>query len=142
MKANKTSPYAKYATSARLETDGIDLDFGDFKIFVRRAGGANKDFGIALERNMGPHKLAFRNETLDPEKARAIMVKTYAEAVVTGWEDVCDLEGKPIPFSVDNCVKLFTDLPDLFAEVQEQSSRMANFRAEQVEAVKENLGNS
>ena len=44
-----------------------------------------------------------------------------------GWEGVEDREGNPMGFSRENVVKLFTDLPELFLDVQQQSQKAALF---------------
>jgi hypothetical protein len=46
---------------------------------------------------------------------------------VLGWEGVEDREGNPMEFSRDNVVRLFTDLPELFLDVQQQSQKAALF---------------
>jgi hypothetical protein len=53
--------------------------------------------------------------------------------VVLGWENVTDSTGKVLPFSYENCLKVFNDLPDLFKDIQEQAQRSALFRAELLE---------
>lgn len=57
----------------------------------------------------------------------------YAETIVLGWENVEDADGNPLAFNTANAIKLFTDLPDLFRDIQEQSQRSALFRAELLE---------
>ena len=41
---------------------------------------------------------------------------------------------KAIEFSKDACIKLFTDLPELFATVQEQAERAMAFQKQEEEA--------
>jgi hypothetical protein len=62
-----------------------------------------------------------------------LLREVYAETVVLDWENVEDADGNPMPFNAANAVKLFTDLPDLFRDIQEQSQRSALFRAELLE---------
>jgi len=62
------------------------------------------------------------------------MAEVYAETVLLGWTGVADENGTPLPFTKENCVKLLTDLPDLFRDIQEQAQRVANFRAADLEA--------
>jgi hypothetical protein len=127
------SPYDLFETDKSAETQGVVLDYGHFRITIRRAGGANTAFARRLEAKIKPYRHAFNSGTLDDAIAKRIMVEVYAETVVIGWDDVTDRHGNPLPFTVPNCVQLFTDLPELFANVQEQATSLALFRAEEVE---------
>jgi hypothetical protein len=127
------SPYSLFETDKTVEVQGVWLDYGHFRIQIRRAGGANTRFARVLESKIKPYRHAFNTGSLDNAIAHRLMVETYAETVVIGWEDVVDRSGEPLPFSVANCVRLFTDLPELFANVQEQATSLALFRAEEIE---------
>lgn len=88
----------------------------------------------------------------------------YAEAVVLGWwtrkeDDAGDAildkqgnekwvdtienkEGKNVKFSVEECVRLFLDLPDLFNSLQSYAVKASNYRKEIDEADEGNLDES
>lgn len=119
-----------FKTDPTLETKGIVLNYGDFKITVARAGGANKAYVKCLERKSRPYRRAIQAETMDNELATAMMREVYVESVVLGWEGVLDAKGKSLPFSKENALQLFTDLPDLFQDVMEQAGKAALFREE------------
>ena len=131
-----TSPYALFSTSPALETDGITLDYGAFRIRIARAGGANRKFQQVLEAKLKPHRRQIQTETLADEVAHRLIVDAYAEAVLLGWDGVADAEGQPLPFTRENAIRLMTDLPDLFRDVQEQATKAALFRR-QAEAADE-----
>jgi hypothetical protein len=61
------------------------------------------------------------------------------ETVLLGWESVTGPDGKPLEFSKENAVKLFTDLPDLFKDIRETAEDMTLFKLELDEA---DAGNS
>lgn len=134
------SLYSQFQTDAELERKGILLEYGETEdgkpicIRIARAGGANKSFEKRMEAETKPIRRQLQNETANNAQLLKILRKVYAETVVLGWENVQDRDGKPIPFTVDNCIQLFTDLPDLFTDVQEQSRRAALFRAQLREA--------
>lgn len=134
-----TSPYTQFATDTSLETDGVILDYGDYQIRIARAGGANKRFGKVLEAKQKPYRRQIQNETLDEEIAKRLLAEAYAEAVILGWSNITGPDGQPMAFSKPNCVRLLTDLPDLFADIREQSAKVALFRREEIE---EAAGNS
>jgi hypothetical protein len=62
------------------------------------------------------------------------MVQAFAETVVLDWEGVLDREDNEIPFSSENVVKIFTDLPDLFDVIQEEASNLTNYLMEEIES--------
>lgn len=131
--------YDAYETNKNLEREGIILDYGTnskdqpIQIRIARAGGANAKFAKVLELKMKPYKRALANDTMDNKAAERLLIEAYADTVVLGWEGVEDRDGNPMEFSKENVVKLFTDLPDLFIDVQQQSQKSALFRAEVLE---------
>ncbi|MBT9158787.1 MAG: hypothetical protein DDT26_00034 [Dehalococcoidia bacterium] len=132
--------YKAFATDQRAETEGIILDYGQnaagnpVQIRVARAGGSNQRFAKSLEARMRPYKRLIANDTLDPKIAERVLIDSFADAVVLGWAGITGPDGLEIPFSRENVVRVFTDLPDLFADVQQQSQKSALFRAEIREA--------
>lgn len=128
------SLYDLYATDPDLEKGGVILNYGEgVRIKIARAGGANMEFAKTLERHMRPYRKRLDTGTLDEKVASDIFVHVFAEAVVKDWEGVTDRAGKVLKFTVDNCVTLFKDLPDLFADVREAAATVSNFRDAEVE---------
>ena len=126
-------PYSVFRTDKALEKEGIVLDYGDFKIKVARAGGANSAFQKALTAKIRPYKRQLDAGTIPDDVAEKLFLDVYAESVVLGWDGVTDENGKLLPYSKENAVKLFSDLPDLFRDVQNQAAAISNFRAEVTE---------
>ncbi len=133
-----TSPYVLFSTDTALESGGIALDYGSFRIRIARAGGANRKFAQVLEAKLKPHRRQIQTETLADEVAHRLIVEAYAEAVILGWDGVVDAAGQALPFTRDNAVRLMTDLPDLFRDVQEQATKAALFRRQAQEADEKN----
>lgn len=130
------SLYKTFETNKDLERDGIVLDYGfnsknqPVQIRIARAGGSNVRFAKLLEQKMKPYKRAIANETMDNKVAEKLLVDVYADAVILEWTGVEDREGNALEFNHDNVVKVLTDLPDLFIDIQQQSQKAALFRAE------------
>jgi len=134
------SIYGLFGTDKEMERSGIWLDYGKFGSFlIARAGGSNDRFQKAMERLSRPHRKQIANETLDDDIANDLLLKAFAEAVVLSWKGIKDKDGREMPFTRDNVIKLFKDLPDLFVDVREQAQKSANYRSEEVET---DLGNS
>ena len=71
---------------------------------------------------------------LDDKTDLRITAEAYAEAVIIGWRGVKDHQGRELPFTKENAVKLLTDLPELFADIRGQAKDIANFRKAAIEA--------
>jgi hypothetical protein len=134
------SLYKQFATNTDLEKRGIYLDFGPnskgqpTRFLVARAGGANSAYLKAMEHKVKPIKRQIQNETIELAQIERLTMEVYCQTVVLGWEGVEDAEGNPLPHSYENAVKLFTDLPDLFKDIQEQAAKSALFRQALLEA--------
>lgn len=134
------SLYTQFETDREIEKTGIVLDYGfnskkqPIQIRIARAGGANERYSKLLELRTKPYRRQIQNETLENAVAEKITKEVYAQTVVLGWTGVEDRDGNEMPFTQENCVKIFTDLPDLWSDVQSQSTRASLFRAEILEA--------
>lgn len=134
-----TSPYKLFSTNKDLESGvGVDICYPGFTITIHRAGGSNAKYATALKDKARPYSKLIAAGMLDEAVASKMLVEAFAEAVVVGWKNVVDRDGKPLEFSVENCVKLFTDLPDLYADVRAQAEDFKNFQADNEEAERKN----
>lgn len=128
------SIYKAFETDKQKEQDGIELDYGDMgSIFVARAGGANKRFAKALEFRSRPYRRQLDKGTLSDDVANKLLAEVFADTIVLGWKGILDKEGSEVEFTKENCIKLFMELPELFTDIQEQTQKMANFQAEDLE---------
>lgn len=129
------SIYDKFGTDKKAEQEGIVLDYGDgMEIRIARAGGSNTKFEKAVQQRMRKYGLQAKHDLLEPEQQREIFRDVLAETVVLGWDGMYDRDGEEIPFSKENCIQLFKDLPDLFDDVLEQSRKSSLFKQSLLEA--------
>lgn len=137
------STYSKFENDSTLEQGGITLDLGQAgKFVIARAGGANKSFAKKFHQLTKPIRRAIQTESVDEKTSLDILIDVYVETILIGWEGVTDREGKPFPFSKVNAKKLFSDLPDLFAEIRRHSEDETLFRAIVMEEDAKNSGGS
>lgn len=135
--------YLQFKPNTTREREGIFLEYGFLKtpdgeadesrpvrIKIARAGGANTAFTKRLDARIKPYRRQLQTETMDNGIAQKLMREVFAETVVLGWENVQDENGNDLEFNVPNCIKIFTDLPDWFADVQLQAQNGALFRAD------------
>lgn len=140
------SMYKLFKTDTNLEKGGIIIDYGDFRVTIARAGGANKRFAKMLEAMTKPYRRAMQTDTMDNEKAIDIMREVYANAVILLWEVRVPTgkDGKdeykwikgieapdgadPLPYTKENVADALRALPDLFMDLQEQAAKVSLFR--------------
>jgi hypothetical protein len=143
------SPYKVFKTDAKIETEGLWLDYGGFEIRIKRAGGANARYKKLLKKRVKPYRRQIDNETISEDTADRLWAGIYADSVIDGWRTkVVDKDGKLLEYkdgfipgedgelmqySRENCIKLLLDLPDLFTDIKEQAQVVSNFRAEALE---------
>jgi hypothetical protein len=145
--------YKTFEMDADLEREGITVNYGSVKFVIARAGGRNKDFKTYFTSQTRKFRSQLENETMSDDVAENIMADAYARYIILGWftrkedengdpildksgqeqwDDVIENKaGKRVKFSVDECVKVLKDLPDLFSDLQRMASKSANYRKEE-----------
>ena len=148
-KRNNYNPYNLFKTDSELETKGVILDYGEFRIKIARAGGANKTFSTVFNERTKAYKHQQQLGVLSDEVAEEILIGVYADSVILNMEvldhdnsngedkvyiqGILDPEGDILPYNRKNVMAFFHNLPELFKDVQTQSMEMALFRAAQLE---------
>jgi len=136
------SMYNIFETDEDLETTGIWIDYGDFRVKIAAAGQGNKNYVKYAEKALKPVRKVMSAGALSNERSLGIMADIYAKTIVLDWETVVDEEAKKgiesrdgsiVPFNYENVRKVFHDLPNLFIDIQEQASSIANFRKAELE---------
>lgn len=132
--------YSKFGTSKDAESGaGVDLDYGKMgKFRIHRAGGSNARYKNFAQAKMKPYNRQIQAGTMDDDVATKLMVEIFAKTVIVGWAGVKDRDGKDLPFSVDNAIQLFTDLPDLFSDIRAAALDHQTFMAEEKEIAVKN----
>lgn len=141
------SLYKQFKSDPALERAGVLIQYGFVQtpegepdssrpicFRIARAGGANVAYQRRVEAKVKPYRRQIQTETIDPKVAENLMMEVFCETILLGWENVQDANGVDLPFSKENAVKLFTDLPDLYKDLQEQANKAALFKAELLEA--------
>lgn len=140
-----TSLYDLFDVNEELETKGFILQLieataeGEISVsfVLARAGGANKKYTKRVQQLLKPHQHAFDRGKLSPAVQDKIFIRALSEHVVLGWEGIFSREGEPREFSVENCVDLLTDIPELFSTIHKEANDISNFiDVERVESSK------
>jgi hypothetical protein len=136
------SLYKMFGTSKSVEQDGIILDYGDVRLRIARAGGANTAFKESFKQKIKPYKRQIDQKVMDDDVAMSLLAESYADTVILSWgtkqEDkdgavtyshtIADADGEQMEFNAANCTKLLIALPELFADVQEAANQASNYR--------------
>lgn len=135
--------YNIFQTDSDLETDGVWLDYGDFRVRISSAGQGNKKYVQYAEKALKPVRRAMQAGALSNERSLAIMSDIYAKTIVLDWQVKSDNEwkegiegpdGEILPVNYENIRMTFEKLPNLFMDIQEQAGSIANFRRVETEA--------
>lgn len=133
------SIYNLYETDKKSEFDGVLVPVGkdktgrDTLVRIARAGPSNPRYQRVLESKTKKYRRLIQNDLLDTSVADGVMMEVFAETVVLGWENMEDRDGNVLPYSRENCLRLFQELPDFFYDIREQATKSALFRREALE---------
>ncbi len=135
------SMYNQLQTDPALETKGVEIDYGSFRVTLARAGGANKKYEKLLTAKSQPHRRAMKTETMDNDVANEIWREVYADSIILHWEAknakgewevgieaAPKKQGDPIrlvPFNHANVVQAMIDLPELLTWFREDAEKLA-----------------
>ena len=145
------SMYSAFKTDGRLEQEGrwLEYDYGDskFRVLLARAGGSNRRYEKTMEVIAREHRAKLKTGMMSNDQSTTILRDVFAKSIVLGWETWVDgkfvpgiegPDGKLLPFSRDNVVETFTNLPDLFDDLREQAANFQLFRADELETEAKN----
>jgi hypothetical protein len=137
------SLYSAFKQNQSLVEEGvwINYDFGGeekvgFKL--ARMSKGNKEYVRLMEEVARKNKSSMRLNTLSNEQAESIQLDVFCLAVLKDWRGVTDENDESLAFTIENAKKLFTDLPDLYADLTEQAQNMANYSEATAEEVAKN----
>ena len=139
--------YDTFETDPTREQEGVFLDYGDFRIRVAHAGQGNKRYVAYAEKALRPVRQAMNAGALSNERSLSIMADVYAKTIVLDWQvaqknedgtiswktGIESRDGTILPFSAQTVEATLKALPNLFSDIQQQASSIANFRRAELE---------
>lgn len=130
------SLYSQFDSNTDKETNGVKIVMGnnedgtEISFILCRMGGANKSYQKALEQATRPYRRQIQAETMSEDLSEEIFMKVFCKTILKGWSNVRDRNNTELPFEFETARKIFTELPELYRELQAQSSNIANYRDE------------
>lgn len=128
------SAYDQFESDRALEQDGVWVQIGTMEFQVARAGGDNDEFIKAASKKFKPFQAAIAADTMPKQLATELVLEVFVTTVLKGWRNVFGRDKVELAFSVENAMKLLTDLPNLFVQLQAEAQRVTNFRKVNLEA--------
>lgn len=136
----RKNPYAIFATDSRAEVTGVWINYGEFRVLIARAGGANEAYNLALDRKARAMR---RTGITSAKRLEAISLELLAEHCVKDWQ-VKNLSGNFMPgitmpdgendvFNIANVKIVFEAYPDLARSLLAEASSIELFQEEQLE---------
>lgn len=135
--------YDTFETDPTREQEGVFLDYGDFRIRIAHAGQGNSKYVKYMEKTLKPVRRAMEAGAMSNERSMAIMMDIYAKTIVLDWQTkdsagdwkpgIEAKNGELLTFSPENVILTFKALPNLFLDIQQQATSIANFRREELE---------
>lgn len=131
-----------FKTDAALENEGVEIqvDMNEHNkkpimIVVSRMGKTNKRYAKQLEEVTRPHQTAIANETLDNDLGAQLLREVFVDTVLLGWSNLpkSELTDDPkdtadLPFTRENALALFAEMPDLYDDWEARAKKASNFR--------------
>lgn len=132
------SLYSQFATNQGKEVDGVLVQYGPnsdgtvptFKL--SRMGKSNKRYAKALDAATKPYRRQLELGTMDQATSERVFMEVFVTTVLLSWDDV-EIQGEKAAFNKANAIKLLTDLPELYDDLQEKAKSAALFRDEALE---------
>ncbi len=143
-----TSMFSQFETSPKLETEGINVDYGDFKVVVAHAGGTNKKFISLMEAETKPFRRLIQSGAIEQRKLEEIFYKVYTKTIILNWfiktgeteeggviweQGINKKGGGKLEFNYENVMLTFKLLPNLFLDIKRIAEDIAMYKAEGLE---------
>ena len=128
---------------------------------LARMGKMNKEYTKALEKATRPYRRQIELKTMDPDVAESVFMDVFIQTILRGWQNVqlpVKVDGKPVyeldeatgavkldakkkpmrkvevlAFNETNARRLFTELPDLYEDLQAEAVTVSNYHDEMLE---------
>lgn len=141
-----------FKTDLSAEIDGVEVevsvnDHNGLPITIRiaRMSASNKRYTKELNRVTKPHQSAIQNDAMDNDLARKMLQQVFVDTILLGWNNLpaSELSGdegdtEELPFTRDNALALFAELPDLYDDWEARANKAAAFREKEREAAAKN----
>lgn len=136
-----SNPYSSFKTNANNEVEGVFINYGDFRVRIARAGGANKKYKTQADRK---YRAQRRLGPVTNEQAEKIMYELLISCCILDWQ-VKGSDGQfvpgmhhpqtaaVIPFTEENVKLVLDQLPEFAAALANEAATVDLFSDEEIE---------
>lgn len=138
----KLNPYAQFASDSTAESEGIWINYDQFRVLLARAGGSNRSYMQAADRK---HRAMRRQGSQGVIAMQKLSRELLVEACIKDWE-VRGEDGKFMPhtiqlpngtiekFSKENVEAVIFALPNLADALNNEANNEQLYLAEELQA--------
>lgn len=141
-----------FKTDLNAETEGVWVETAvndhnnlPIKVKLSRMSKANKRYTKKLDLVTKPHMSAIQNDAMDNGLADKMLREVFADTILLGWENLptSELTGNDndvddLPFTRENALALFEELPGLYDDWEALAKKSAIFREVEKEKAAKN----
>lgn len=141
-----------FKTDPKAEVEGVWLPVGinehnkkPIEICVSRMSRSNKRYTKELERVTRPHSSSIQNDSMDEEIGAKLLREVFADTILMDWRNLPkseltgnDSDSEDLPFSRENALALFEELPDLYDDWESRAKKSATFREQERKVAEKN----
>lgn len=141
-----------FKTDPTRENEGVEIEVDinehnkqPIKIRIARMSKSNKRYSKRLEEVTRPHQSAIANETLDEGLGNKLLREVFVDTILLGWSNLpkseltgVETDTDELPFSRENALSLFEELPDVYDDWEARAKKNSNFREEARKAAAKN----
>lgn len=139
----------KLKTNTRLETEGVTMQLDNTRVLLARAGGSNQKYNSLMSKWLKDNRRAVELDAYSNEKFRNELAEFYADAIVLNWETEIERDGEKVwivgiegeeenttvPFTRDNVVSYFNEVPDFLNECKLFAENLGHYRADLLKGI-------
>lgn len=126
----------EFGTDKSLELEGVWQELGDgASVLVARAG--NRNHAEELKRLTAPYRRQISLGKLGAEVWEKISIESMASCVLLDWKGIKD-DGKVVPYSQANALRLLTDYPDFRDMISALANEMSAYQQTLIEEEQKN----
>ena len=116
------------------ELNGVEAVYRGATLIIARSG--NTRFKRIFKQLLKPYKHQLDKGTLDDTVSEELLVSAYAEAILVGWKEFKDVNGKSHKYTKANAIDLLSSDQDCFEFVRSTSEDINRYIIEDEEETK------
>lgn len=119
--------FEAYKTDRATEFEGVWVPFSNVGVKVKLARTTGKFWEVERERALRPLRRRYRDDAIPDSEIFAALREPFCSLIIKDWEGV-EEKGKALPCSMENRLRICTELPDFFVELFLEAGRIENYR--------------